>query len=220
MKQTKIKLSIISLVAITFFSVSGNTASTINVEINEIGTFPHPLFNPLPIKVGVYYGNDFGTFQARLKEDGVFIKPLYIYNIKMGKANIALFDYILSNVFEKVTSLNFLPKEFNHIKDIDLIIEPTIHNFEISTTTTYISEMSGTVVRAYINLTYEINFYLPGGEKIGFWRIQGRERILQNSTEATQKVMRQIAAKFMTDFCNQTVINKLFYNECGQCSTN
>jgi hypothetical protein len=204
------------LLAFTFFSVSGNTTSTINVEINEIGTYPHALFKPLPIKVGVYYRNYFGTFQARLKEDGVVIKPLYIYNIKMGKANIALFDYILSTVFEKVTPLKSLPKEFDHIKDIDLIIEPTVHNYEISTTITHISEMSGYDLRHYINLTYEINFYLPDGKKISLWRIQGSERLLENSTETTQRAMRQVAAKFITDFCNQTDINELFYNECSQ----
>jgi hypothetical protein len=88
-----------------FFIFSCST-KTFNVEINKIGTYPHPLIEPLPIKVGVYYGNDFGTFETtekvEMKDAGSTIFT-YIYNTKMGKANVALFDYILSILFEKVT---------------------------------------------------------------------------------------------------------------------
>jgi len=34
---------------------------TWNINITEIGDYPLPLIEPLPINVGVYYGNDFRT---------------------------------------------------------------------------------------------------------------------------------------------------------------
>lgn len=35
---------------------------TLNVNITEIGNYSQTLLEPLPINVGVYYGNDFRTY--------------------------------------------------------------------------------------------------------------------------------------------------------------
>jgi hypothetical protein len=216
-----------SLFAFAFLIFSCSSTKTFNVEINEIGTYPHPLIEPLPIKVGVYYGNDFGKFETTQKLEFVGIDGAiiftYIDNIKMGKANIALFDHILSTVFEKVTPVQFLSKESDHKKDIDLIVEPTVHSF------TYPSPTKPPVPSNYgvitIHIIYEINFYLPEGEKISSWSIKGSSAVLPGIelkhettavVELTQMAMRRVAAKFMTDFCNQVEIKKLFYSQCNQ----
>jgi hypothetical protein len=62
---------------------------------------------------------------------------------------------------------------------------------------------------------------LPEGEKIGSWSIKGGGDALPrlNETavvELTQMAMREVAAKFITDFCNQEDIKKLFYSQCNQ----
>lgn len=36
---------------------------TWNINITEIGDSPWPFIEPLPINVGVYYGNDFRTYK-------------------------------------------------------------------------------------------------------------------------------------------------------------
>jgi hypothetical protein len=186
-----------------------------NIEINDIGTYPQALFDPLPIKVSVYYGNDFSTFETsqtiQHKEE---VGATIIDNIKMGKANIALFDYILSSVFEKVTPVQYLSEGFDHIKDIDLIIEPTVHSF------TY---PKFTADGSHIHIIYAIKFYLPTGEEISSWRIKGSGLMpleikseTSRAKELTQMAMRQVAAKFITDFCNQEDIKQLFYKQCKQ----
>ena len=203
-----------SLFVTTFFFFS--CTRTFNIEINDVGTYPQPLFEPLPIKVGVYYGNDFGTFETTQKVELVDTGMSYIENIKMGKANIALFDYVLSIVFEKVTPVQYLSKGSDHKKDIDLIIEPTVHSYSIPNLT---------VDGPYIHIIYLINFYLPEGEQISSWRIKGSGHVpprieLKHETtavvELTQMAMREVAVKFITDFCNQGDIKKLFYNQCNQ----
>ena len=216
----KLGFILFSLFAFAFFIFSCST-KTFNIEINKIGTYPHPLIEPLPIKVGVYYGNDFGTFETTEKVEMKDARTrgtvfTFIYNTKMGKANIALFDYILSTLFEKVTPLQYLSKGSDHKKDIDLIVEPTVQTF------THISPTDPTVYGTnIIYIIYAINFYLPEGEKIGSWSIEGGGYALPrlNETavvELTQMAMREVAAKFMTDFCNQVDIKKLFYNQCNQ----
>ena len=202
-----------SLFVTTFFFFS--CTRTFNIEINEIGTYPQPLIEPLPIKVGVYYDNNFGTFETTQKVE-VLDAGTYIENIKMGKANIALFDYILSTVFEKVIPVQYLSEGSEYKKDIDLIIEPIVHSY------TY---PNVTVDGPYIHIIYAINVYLPDGEQIDSWRIKGSGHVpprfeLKHETtavvELTQMAMREVAAKFITDFCNQEEIKRLFYEQCNQ----
>ena len=137
-----------------------------------------------------------------------------IDNIKIGNANIALFDYILSNVFESVTRVQYLSQGTEQKRDIDLIIEPIVHS--------YTQPQPNADEGRYMHIIYDINFYLPEGKKISSWRIKGTGHMPLSfdettaPTELTQMAMRQVAAKFMTDFCKQSDIKKLFYKECSQ----
>ncbi len=212
------RLLFILFVIISFarFIFGCSSMQTYNVNITEIGTYPQPLFEPLRLKVGAYYGKEFRTFDTiqHYQISGAGFSR--VCKIQMGKANIALFDYILSIVFEKVTPVQYLSNGSDHKKDIDLIIEPTVHSY------TYPNPTDDGV---YIHIVYKINFYLPEGEKISSWKIQGSGHVpprfeLKTETtavvELTQMAMREVAAKFMTDFCNQEDIKKLFYSQCNQ----
>ena len=160
--------------------------------------------------MGVYYRNSFGTYETTLKWGP---RSAIIDNIHIGKANIALFNYILSNVFEKVTPVQYLSHGTNQKRDIDLIIEPTILSYTQP-------EPTGPGGRK-IHIIYEVNFYLPEGEKIGSWWIKGTGHIPlsldENNalTELTQMAMREVAVKFITGFCKQGKIIKLINKECN-----
>lgn len=204
-----------SLFAFGHFIFSCSGPKIHNIEINGIGTYPTPLVKPLPIRVGVYYGKDFSTFETIQKVGVAGVGLTYVDKIKMGKANIALFSYILSTVFEKITPIRYQPNGYNHLKDIDLIIEPTVYRY------TYPNVTADGV---YIHVTYEINFYLPEGKLINSWRIQGTGHVpprfelkTENTAviELTQMAMRRVAAKFITGFCNQREIKKIFDKQCN-----
>jgi hypothetical protein len=210
------KLTFISFSLFVSISLFFSCTKINNIEINDIGNYPQPLFEPLPIKVGVYYGNDFATFETTQKVKIPNTDLTYIDHVKMGKANTVLFDTILPMVFEKVTHVLYLPKGSDHMRNVDLIIEPAVHSYSIP---------NPTADGVYIHIVYDINFYLPEGEKISSWRIEGTGHALIQIefktevtavTELTQMAMRQVAAKFMTDFCKQADIKKLFYKECSQ----
>jgi hypothetical protein len=206
-----------SLFAFVFFIFSCSPF-THNIEINGIGTHPPSLIEPLPIKVGIYYENDFATFKTTQKVEivrkgEVFLT--FIDNIKMGKANIALFDYILPRVFREVTFVQHFSEDSKDMQHNDLIIKPKIHKYSYKVS---LDESS-------ICIIYEISFYSSSGETIRPWLIEGNgskpteiefKSEKTHVTELTQMAMRQVAAKFMTDFCKQADINKLFYKECSQ----
>ena len=210
------KLAFILLSLFVSISLFFSCTKINNIEINTIGTYPTPLIKPLPLRVSVYYGNDFGTFETTQTVKIPNTDLTFIDHVKMGKANTVLFDTILPMVFEKVTHVRNLPKGPDNLKNVDLIIEPKVHSYSIP---------NPTADGVYIHIVYDINFYLPEGKQISFWRIEGTGHALPQIelktevtavTELTQMAMREVAANFMTDFCNQKEIIKLFYNQCKQ----
>lgn len=210
------KLAFIVLSLFVSISLFFSCTKVHKIEINEIGTYPTPLIKPLPLRVGVYYGKDFSIFETTQKVKIPNTDITYIDHVKMGKANTVLFNTILPMVFEKVTHVRYLPKESDHMRDVDLIIEPAVHSYSIP---------NPTADGVYIHIIYDINFYLPQGEQISSWRIEGTGHALPQIelkseitavTELTQMAMREVAANFMTDFCKQADIKKMFYKECSQ----
>jgi hypothetical protein len=205
---------------LAFFPL-GCTTITLNININDIGNYPEPLMEPLPINVGVLYGNDFRTYKTTQENDytdGV----TRISKIQLGKANTALFDYILSHNFKNVTTIQHLPNEPETLKNIDLILEPTIFNY-IYSERKVIFEPA-----AIVKLKYQINFYLPNGVKISWWLISGESsryvtahgvEVMSGhsySVELTQLAMRKVATQFFADFCKQRDIKKIFDKQCSQ----
>jgi hypothetical protein len=186
-----------------------STTHTNEIKIDEIGTYPKPLIKPLQLSVGVYYGNKFST---QLELTGYRHQ---IFNVQIGKANIALFNYILSNFFQKYTPIQDLSEISANIKNIDLIIEPTVYSYTYNLPVPTFQ---------FILIIYEIKFYTPDGEQISSWRIEGNGYRSSPGFESedalflrlTQKAMREVAAKFITNFCNQEEISKIFNNQCNQ----
>ena len=198
-----------SLFAFVFFIFSCSDMFIIKAEINEIGPYPQPLIERLPIKMGVYYDNDFSTVEIT--------QETAPENIKMGKANIALFDYILSHVFKEITIVQNFPEEIENIANIDLIIEPNIKDYSSYYVIGFIDS------EYHVDITYEITFYSPIGKPIASWTIKGKGIVIYSfsslktlAKKATNIAMGEVAAKFMTDFCNQVDIKRLFYKECCQ----
>lgn len=100
----------------TIFLFGCSTTRTHNINVAEIRLPPKALVEPLPFKVGVHYGEGFRTFDTIQQiKDGAGITS--VYKITLGKANIALFDYILSHVFEQVTPVQHSCEDAHDTKD-------------------------------------------------------------------------------------------------------
>jgi len=118
-----------------------NCTRTINTKIEETGNLPIPLIKPLPLTVGLYYSDNFRNYTHNEKNT----------DVQLGKANVALFNYILENSFKEVIPLKSLPYGDEDFKNIDVIIEPKVHLY---------SPWSPDY------LWYEIVFYLPNEKRI------------------------------------------------------
>lgn len=201
--------------SVTVFLFACSSMRTHNINISEIGNYPQPLVEPLPLKVGAYYGEDFCKFDTVQQISIPNSDITLVDQIMLGEANTALFDYILSHTFEKVTPFQRFSEDSRHAKDLDIIIEPKVSEYSYS--------VSPSICQ--VRIIYAIAFYTPDGARLGPWLIEGNGFILTGIsfktettlvTELTQMAMRQAAAKFMTGFCDQPEIKQLFYNQCNK----
>lgn len=84
---------------------------------------PVPLIKPLPLKVGLYYGNDFRNYKTSQTYKIVQSGVTHIGNVELGKENIFLFDYITTNLFQDVIPVPYLSNGYLDNENIDLIPE-------------------------------------------------------------------------------------------------
>jgi len=201
--------------SVTVFLFACSSMRTHNINIAEIGTYPQPLVEPLPLKVGAYYREHFCTFATVQQIPMPNTDITLVERIMLGEANIALFDYILSHTFQKITPVQDLSGDFRDAKDIDIIIEPTVSEYSYSVSPGI----------CLVRIIYAITLYTPDGGRLGPWLIEGNGSVPTGIssktettlvTELTQMAMRQAAAKFMTGFCDQPKIKELFYNQSNQ----
>ena len=177
-----------------------------NVTISEVEHYPKPLLKPLPLKIGVYYNDDFRNYET----------TEWDLKIRLGKANIALFDYILPHVFKEVTPVKHLSEANEDLGNFDIILEPSITSYSCN----FILEWE---TKCQVDITYAITFYSPNSMQLVKWSINaegfasgywGTLGGLANDT--TQIAMRDLAAQFMTDICKDMATKKLFDKHCNK----
>ena len=186
---------------------------TRNVTISEVEHYPKPLLKPLPLKIGVYYKDDFRNYESL--EQG----PSGL-NIRLGKANIALFDYILPHVFEEVTPVQNLSEANEDMGNFDIILEPSITSYSFNLD--FITDISK--VKCQVDITYAITFYSLNSMQLGTWSINAEGFVASSgigtlgalAKDATQNAMRDLAAQFMTGICKDMATKELFGKYCNK----
>jgi hypothetical protein len=195
-----------SLIAFCFLLSGCNK----NVTISEVEHDPKPLLKPLPLKIGVHYNDGFRKYET----------SDWDLNIRLGKANIALFDYILSHVFEEVTPVQHLSEANEDMGNLDIILEPSITSY--SCNLDFITDFSK--VKCQVDITYAITFYSPNSMQLGSWSINAEGFAASSgigplgalAEDATQIAMRDLAAQFMTGICKDMATKELFYKHCNK----
>jgi hypothetical protein len=152
-----------------------------------------PLIERLPITVGVYYSEEFRSYEC--------INPLRDnnkYKIALGSPSVTLVDQILSNMFEEVVSVQGRPPLPESGANINVVIEPKIVGLSI------FSQRGARWAR--VELSYKFILYALNGEEITSCPITGYGYSEDKSyglyarmmvREATEFAMRNVAAKFM-----------------------
>ena len=191
-----------SLFAFCFLILSCSRHNYTTIEGEH---YPKPLLKPLPLKIGVYYNDDFRNYES-------LVGGALSRNIYLGKSNVALFDYILPHVFEEVTPVQHL-SEAN--EDIDIILEPSITSY--SCNFDHVSD--AWEVKCQVDITYAITFYSLNSMQLGTWSINAEGFASGGwapNIDATQSAMRDLAAQFMTGICKNMATKELFDKYCNK----
>lgn len=102
-----------------FLLLLSSCKSTLDVQ----GNFPTPVINQMPFSIGVVFEPEFINYQYI--EAG---KNRSEWEISVGKAQVQLFDVVLSAMFNEVTRANDLHSMPN--KPMDLFFQPSLENFQ------------------------------------------------------------------------------------------
>lgn len=180
------------------------TACSQSVTVDN--TFPTPLVQPLPLRVGVHYTEALTSYSYT--ED---LPNETRWSFTMGEANRTLFDQIFTAIFDSATTV-----ESNVVPDdqFDAVIEPEILALEFS-----LPHQSQTDQYA-VWIRYNLKIFTPDGTLITEWpvsaygqsdsrRFKGKESMAQ----AAVRAMRDAAATITSGFAEQPKIRKALLEE-------
>ncbi len=91
------------------------------------GNFPPPLIEPLPMTLGVWYGDDFAKHEffdeaASGKESSLFVST--------GAAQVQMWDTLLAGMFTRVVHLQARPTAGQSIPNVDAVLLPHIEELQ------------------------------------------------------------------------------------------
>lgn len=167
-------------------------------------SFPRPLVEPVPLRVGVYYSDAFRHYEKnteleRAEREEKSTEPNWI--IAIGEAQQRLFNTLLSAMFMQSVTLERLPDE-NAGAAVDLVLVPTLEDFQYSVPAV-------TKINVFeIWLRYNLQLRDGNGNLIADWIMSAYgktpTRFLKSQEQAllqaAQVAMRDAGASFVLGF--------------------
>jgi hypothetical protein len=172
----------------------------VNVAANA--EFPKPLVEPLPLRLGVYYSDEFSAYQHAEERWGVEWK------VELGQFHVTMADKLFDAAFRDTVKLK-APAD-GQTSDVRAVVEPRIEQYSFITP-------RDTGAKYYaVTIKYRLNVFAPDGRLADSLTFTGYGSAVSSgmtSTKpmliATRKAMRDAAAKFLVQFPEQDVVKKL-----------
>ncbi len=163
------------------------------------GNFPSPLVEPLPLTLGVWFGDDFAKHEffeeAKDKKDASWV-------VSTGQAQVQMWDTLLAGMFEKVVHMKDKPGPGQSIPDIDAVLIPHVEELQYAIP-------AQTNVKVYeIWIRYRFELVTTDGTPIAQWTMASYGKtptaLLQSDQEAINlaavMALRDAGANFATHF--------------------
>lgn len=188
--------SVLVLAAVSALGACGDVNVSANAE------FPKPLVEPLPLKLGVYYSDEFTRYQHAEERWGVEWK------VELGQFHVTMADRLFASAFRDMVRLK-APAD-GQTSDVRAVVEPRIEQYSFITP-------RDTGAKYYaVTIKYRLNVFAPDGRLADSLTFTGYGSAVSSgmtSTKpmllATRKAMRDAAAKFLVQFPEQDVVKKL-----------
>jgi len=195
-----IRLTAVALITATLAACGG-------VQIKPETALPKPLVVAMPAHIGVVIPAETRHYNHSETRWGVD------WNIQLGDGHRTLMLEVLKDEFSDVREYQDM-EAARAAPDLKAIFEPVIENYSFVTA----RETGG---RYYaVTIRYRINLYSPAGEKVDSLTLTGYGNALAKGISsgkplqmASVAAMRDAAAKFLVQFPEQSVGERLARNE-------
>jgi hypothetical protein len=195
------------VVAASFAVVAVGLTACGGVQIKPDAGLPKPLVATLPTRVGLVVPGDMRNFKHNETRWGVE------WTIALGDGHTHLMRDVFKDTFDQVQEFKDLD-EARAAPGLKAIFEPRIEQYSFVTA----RETGG---RYYaVTIRYRINLYTPTGEKADSLTLTGYGNALAKGMSsgkplelASLAAMRDAAAKFLVQFPEQSVGERLARNE-------
>ena len=178
-----------------------------DVSIRPEARLPKPLIIPIAADVGLIIPSDTRNYVDKETRFGIDWK------VDLGPGEVRLMQDTFKDLFQHVEEFKNL-ESARAAKNLKALFETRVDQYSFVTA----RETGG---RYYaVTMRYRINLYTPQGEKVDSYTLTGYGNSLATGmsggkplTQATVGAMRDVAAKFLVQFPEQSVGQQLARNE-------
>jgi hypothetical protein len=176
--------------------LSSGCASQVIVE----SSFPSPLVNPLPVRMGIIIPDDLYNYVHT--ED---VPGQSLWTIALGDANVAMIEPLFKRMFESTRSVTGLPVTG---ADLDGVVQPMLEKFEFDVP---VGERDKFVE---VWMQYQITLFEPNGDTVYRWPVTGygKSELGRDRADAVQRAaivaIREVGATISTKFAEQPQVKQ------------
>ncbi len=163
------------------------------------GSFPPPLMEPLPLNIGVWYGEDFANHEFFDEAKG---KTESSWVVKTGEAQVQMWDTLLAGMFDNVVQMKGKPGPGQMNQVVDAVLIPHVDELQYAIP-------AHTNIKVYeIWMRYRFELVGNGGEPIAQWTMSAYGKtptaFLRSDKAAVNlaavMALRDAGANFATNF--------------------
>ncbi|MEM9303864.1 MAG: hypothetical protein AAGE01_17245 [Pseudomonadota bacterium] len=174
---------ILSLLALLLTACGG--------EVIIRDTYPTPLVDPLPYRVGVVYSPGFTDYVYQNNDSKL--------TFELGSKQLNLYQTVFDALFQEAVPLSSASAAATVPQPLDLVVEPVLQEYA------YLAPTETATDFYAVSLRYQIRLYSGNGDLIGYWPFvaYGKNRTkLVNRNEslgdATSRALRDAAAALVS----------------------
>ncbi len=163
------------------------------------GSFPPPLLEPLPLRLGVWYGEDFANHEFFDEATG---RNESSWVVQTGAAQVEMWDTLLGGMFQELVHMKGKPGQEQMNQVVDAVLIPHVDELQYTIPTQ-------TNVKVYeIWMRYRFELVTVSGEAIAEWTMTAYGKtptaFLQSDQAAVNLAavvaLRDAGANFATSF--------------------
>jgi len=166
-------------------------------EVIVESTFPSPLVEALPVRVGLIIPDE--LYNYIYTED---VPDQSLWTIALGDANVAMLEPLFQRMFAETRVVEAMPLSGAN-QDLDAVLQPSLDKFEFDVPVGERDEF------VEVWMQYQIKLFDPDGNAIIEWPVSGygKSELTRDQEDAVQRAaiiaMREVGATISTKFAEQ-----------------